>query len=1025
MPQKLNKQEFASLMASMPGATPEEIIAKAREIEASRDDRTFVGKAADTVLPTALRVLGAVGGSVAGGATTAPTIAGLPAGVIAGGAAGAGLGEELAQGYEQLRGLRDPGFNWKQIATQSALGSIPVVGKAGKVLETAEKRALQGAAMGGAGSVATQLAEDEDVSLGNAAVAAGLGAALGGGAGALEARTLAKAKPNFFDNFSDVEKSPLLSDDYGILTWANPNNSQLADADNLARNAELERLLRAEGFEPKQQLGRFDKDEVSYLVPGMSPADVRRFGKQGDQMSVISREGYHRLADDATFPRQGLSFDQEADNYYSVIDLPDGRKVKYQMAFPEEAFAPAASEKLKAPVSVPLPSEGGPLPSQYAAVGSTDELPRLADRLQRSVLGAPSSAESRTASASAQSTPVEEMLQFEHRSPATGLTELDPARYGSAMAGAEQARKNAYPDLWADRSFGTIKGGKIESRFQGKNVYDGAVPKKSIYDLSADPDGILEAMKAKYPDDPRQGITAAEKAIKDAGYRGYRVPTHENPAMADSVVLFSKEPVSARLPVEQANAAAKLQAANEGPVMPYGGRDRRSPTRLQTEAEDLRYNTMRESMARRSGLASGSTAAGVVGTSLSMYPGKFSEDPEKDAMIRKYLALSGLAVTGGAAMAGFFPKQLGAKLLALQSQLKAQGLLDAKVDQEVRRALAGEFSDPNHAKFMFNAFRTIPLPQNFEGINFDKRGPLVKLLMKDGSDGVKLSKFTQQRLDKALEVGQRREMMWGQPEWVANLTNYDPDLAVKFMRLAGSFSPGTPTNANIQMAAEAFIRIVLRGEAPEKVIKTMTSASPMYPKNILPNLERVAKGGRIFGEKTEVLSGAELGLTHRIPIDVWLLRAMGSIEEMTPKSLRAYYGIEDAFTKWAQAKGLDPFVAMATVWNGIQDIAQVQPALSYREGVKIMGLPNTLQHPENQKYVLRNLPLMSQRVGKSRNQPPDLSIELPQAPDIPAPTGDLDTFKRQVRELMQRTRLAGDVTGRKPDPKNARIPRRS
>jgi hypothetical protein len=172
------------------------------------------------------------------------------------------------------------------------------------------------------------------------------------------------------------------------------------------------------------------------------------------------------------------------------------------------------------------------------------------------------------------------------------------------------------------------------------------------------------------------------------------------------------------------------------------------------------------------------------------------------------------------------------------------------------------------------------------------------------------------------------------------------------------------------------------------------------------------------------LSGAELGITHRIPIDLWLLRAMGSIEEQSPGSLKKYYAIEDGFAKWAASKNLDPFVAMATVWNGIQDIAGVMPSLSYREGAKVMGLPKNLQHPENQRYVLDNLTTMSERLGKSRNQPPRPDIELPPAPQVEVKEGDLEAFKQQVRERMLQSRLAGDILGKKPNPAKPKIARR-
>jgi SAM-dependent methyltransferase len=421
MPQ-LSKAQFAALVRDMPDASEDEILAEARKREAAsyeqpKDDRTFLGKAADTVIPTGLRVLGGIGGAIAGGAASAPTIVGLPAGVMVGGGAGAALGEELAQGYEQLRGLRDPGFNLQQIATQGILGAAPVLGKAGSVAKTALSRAGQGAVLGGVGSAATELAEGHTPSLGTAAIGAGLGGVLGAGAGAVEARAFNRAnqarrpqspplggqsgagdtapastagarrevpgveqmagdvppefhavldRPSSFadpSRFVDPQNSPLLNEDYGIVSWGNPGRSLSAE-ENAQRMAALAEQLKQEGYSPIRQKGVFDGEEESFLVPGMNAADAKRFGRMGEQVSVISRDGYHRLADDATFSAQGLKFDQAADNYYSVVDLPGHGPVKYQMAFPDEAFGPPAAS------GTPTAPEPSVPPSAVANLGT-------------------------------------------------------------------------------------------------------------------------------------------------------------------------------------------------------------------------------------------------------------------------------------------------------------------------------------------------------------------------------------------------------------------------------------------------------------------------------------------------------------------------------------------------------------------------------------------------------------------------------------------------------------------------------
>lgn len=134
-----------------------------------------------TAVSTGLRVVPAVAGGAVG------SLAG-PIGTAAGGAGGAALGELLAEWYEGRK------INPTQVAVQAGLGAIPIVGRAGagSVVKTALYRGGQGALLGGAGSVATDLAEGDTPSLGRALTAAGLGTVLGGGMGAVESKVASR-----------------------------------------------------------------------------------------------------------------------------------------------------------------------------------------------------------------------------------------------------------------------------------------------------------------------------------------------------------------------------------------------------------------------------------------------------------------------------------------------------------------------------------------------------------------------------------------------------------------------------------------------------------------------------------------------------------------------------------------------------------------------------------------------------------------------------------------------------------------
>jgi SAM-dependent methyltransferase len=296
----------------MPGASEEEIFAAAQAREAEvpaaepEDNRSFLGRAADTVVPMALRVGGAIGGGVLGSAV-APL-----AGTIAGGAAGAGLGETLAQGYEDWRGLRGtdaPGeglfsdLNPTQIAVQTALGAVPIVGKAGSLGKTMLSRGLQGAALGGASAVATPLAEGETPTLGGVALGAGLGGALGAGGGALEARMLGRRL--------NAPKAPVETPPVAPEGLADHRNSGLAfkqffsdvtnGAEQYRPQAEWNPLLQHENSafmdEFSKHTGNFD-NHIATSIPAFRDIQIRKgtalantFGDGASMLDIGASEG--------------------------------------------------------------------------------------------------------------------------------------------------------------------------------------------------------------------------------------------------------------------------------------------------------------------------------------------------------------------------------------------------------------------------------------------------------------------------------------------------------------------------------------------------------------------------------------------------------------------------------------------------------------------------------------------------------------------------------------------------------------
>ena len=174
----------------------------------------------DTAITGGLRIATPIVGGLLG-------IAGGPAGVIAGGAGGGLIGETGAQAWEKYRGLRS-GMNPTQIAVQTGLSAIPIPGmKAGATIaRAATQQAAKGGALGLGSTVATELAETGQLPTAKAAVVGtGLGAAMGGGFGALAARGAKGAKP-------PVAAKPIVPVPHGparppqkLLLPANPNHA--------------------------------------------------------------------------------------------------------------------------------------------------------------------------------------------------------------------------------------------------------------------------------------------------------------------------------------------------------------------------------------------------------------------------------------------------------------------------------------------------------------------------------------------------------------------------------------------------------------------------------------------------------------------------------------------------------------------------------------------------------------------------------------------------------------------------------
>jgi hypothetical protein len=395
--------------------------------------------------------------------------------------------------------------------------------------------------------------------------------------------------------------------------------------------------------------------------------------------------------------------------------------------------------------------------------------------------------------------------------------------------------------------------------------------------------------------------------------------------------------------------------------------------------------------------------------------GTFSEDPEQDARIRKYFLLAGLAAPAAFGAAAMFPKKLKVELdevrHAMEKEMKGpdgKGTIYKSAIKKRIKELIGFFANSDEeATFLDGIYHTIPLPVH-EGINFDTRRMAKTLVVKNKNNGVRLRKFTTDRLDAAYKVGDKVGAHWGNPEWIAKLVDNDPELGVQFSRTLGSTSPGTPTNWNVAQAAEIFIRHVLRGEKLSTVIRTIKAPKLMNVKSKLPNLERVGYGGRIYQDKAENLAGNELGVKHRIPIDLWLMRAMGAHTDKTPGK-KLYRLMEEGFLRYAAEKGDDPFTIMAKIWTGMQHIAGT-PTPAFSTAAEQMGLNRSLLDKDFQDYFLRNSRTLFNRTLEDAQ--PSMFDEAPPALTGAQPAKTLEEFLGKVQPLFLRTQYEGDVLGK-------------
>lgn len=133
-------------------------------------------------------------------------------------------------------------------------------------------------------------------------------------------------------------------------------------------------------------------------------------------------------------------------------------------------------------------------------------------------------------------------LELRHYSNVPGLKVLDPAKNGTGILGEERSRRRDYPEIYQPRTYYGMKGYKKEPGL-GRYTYDAVVKDKNVYDYLKDPEDLYpsstELKDAGYaPFDESAAVTMYEKAIKDAGFEGFKN------TQAKVAALFNKQKVT-------------------------------------------------------------------------------------------------------------------------------------------------------------------------------------------------------------------------------------------------------------------------------------------------------------------------------------------------------------------------------------------------------------------------------------------------------------------------------------------------
>ena len=167
----------------------------------------------------------------------------------------------------------------------------------------------------------------------------------------LPSQNLSQGEVATLQDFSKENVKDILSkSNWTILTAENPGAKELSPEENASRMAQLTAQLDAEGMAYHLVDGHYGRAEKSLILFNSTPEQALALGRQYDQESVLTRDGYV-YQDGTRTPTTGevVVHDTAPEDYFTTVTMPDGTKSMFTIGLdfdtrlqPGEMYIPTA-----------------------------------------------------------------------------------------------------------------------------------------------------------------------------------------------------------------------------------------------------------------------------------------------------------------------------------------------------------------------------------------------------------------------------------------------------------------------------------------------------------------------------------------------------------------------------------------------------------------------------------------------------------------------------------------------------------